>query len=219
MLLALKADYEKKLPKNQAGVQFSFAHVVLALFLFDMYGKMGRVELENQLSIGRGSVRTFTARMKAKLGLIESSSTKAHILSDKGKAVMNKIKEEFTLIGNIPVIFDELKFAKFNALGRLAIPGLDEAKIEQGEPLRLVEAAKAQGGKGLISLVIQAGRALKLLGVPLDMKKRYTSEWIRLNELFSLNERDMLLIAWADSELGAKLAVISAAVEALEMMK
>ncbi len=216
MLLRLKAEYDRGLPKNQAGIRFSFAHVVLALLLFDMHGKLGRVELERQLALGRGSLRTFMARLKENLGLVASSSTKAHVLSERGKEVLANIKAELVLIGDIPVIFDELKFAKYNALARLGassfVPG------RSIEPMRLVDVARAHGGKGLLSLVVQSGRSLKVLGVPMDLKKQYAGEWVKLNELFSLAEGDLLLIAWADSELEAKLAVIAAAVSTLEMM-
>jgi len=216
MLLELKVEYEKQLPRNQAGIQFNFAHVVLALFLFEMYGKLGRVDMAQHLTMGRGSLRTFTGRLKAGLGLIESSSTRAHVLSSRGRDVLAKIKEEFTLIGNIPIVFDELNFADFNAIGRLSSRSIEPASIEKIEPLRLVSVAQAQGGKGLISLIVQPDRALKLLAVPMDLKKSYTSEWIKLNELFSLEVGDLLLIASADSELQAKLAVIAATIDALQ---
>ncbi len=52
----------------------------------------------------------------------------------------------------------------------------------------------------------------------MDLKKQYAVEWAKLNELFTLAEGDLLLIAWADSEIEAKLAAISAAVSTLEMM-
>lgn len=216
MLLALKAEYEAALPRNPAGTRFSFAHVVLALLLIDMHGKMGRVELERALALGRGSLRTFIGRLKGKLGLVVSSSTRAHVLSDRGKKVLAEIKSEFSIIGNIPVIFDELKFARCNALARL-----NASRIVPGraiEPMELLEVARAHGGKGLLSLVAQAGRSLKVLGVPMDLKKKYTDEWVRINELFSIVEGDLLLIAWADTELEAKLAAIAAAVSTLSMM-
>jgi hypothetical protein len=217
MLLALKAEYESHLPKNQAGIRFSFAHVVLALLLFDMHGKLGRVELERMLVLGRGSLRTFMGRLESDLGLVTSSSTRAHVLSERGKDVLAGIKAEISIIGNIPVIFDELKFAQYNALARL-----DASSIVPGmaiEPMQLVNVARAHGGKGLLSLVVQSGRSLKVLGVSMDLKKQYTGEWVKLNELFSLVEGDLLLVAWADSELEAKLAVIAAAVSTLAMME
>ena len=218
MLLELNEAYERQLPSNQGGIQFTFAHVVLALFLFDMYGKMGRVDMARQLAMGRGSLRTFTGRLKAGLGLIESNSTRAHVLSTKGRDVLAKIKAEFTMIGNIPVVFDELTFAKFNAIGRLSSQNIEPGKIDDIEPMTIVNVAHEQGGKGLISLFVQPDRALKLLGVPIDLKKNYTSEWIKLNELFSLHDGDLLLIASADTEFDAKLAVIAAAVGALQMI-
>ncbi|HME51393.1 MAG TPA: hypothetical protein VKM55_04195 [Candidatus Lokiarchaeia archaeon] len=218
MLLELKEEYERQLPKNQAGIQFNFAHVVLALFLFDMYGKMGRVDMAQQLTMGRGSLRTFARRLKTGLGLIESSSTRAHVLSPKGRDVLAKIKEEFALIGNIPVVFDELTFAAFNAIGRLSSSSIELENIDKIEPLRLVNVARAQGGKGLISLIVQPDRALKLIAVPVDLKKSYTSEWIKLNELFSLYDGDLLLIASADTELEAKLAVIAATIDAVQVI-
>lgn len=218
MLLELKEEYEKQLPRNQVGIQFNYAHLVLALFLFDMYGKMGRVDMARHLAMGRGSLRTFTRHLKAGLGLIESSSTRAHILSSKGRDVLAKIKEEFTLIGNIPVVFDELTFAKFNAIGRLSSKSIESGRIDKIEPLRLVNIAQAQGGKGLISLFVQPDHVLKLVAVPMDLKKNYTSEWIKLNELFSLDVGDLLLIASADTELEAKLAVIAATIDALQVI-
>jgi hypothetical protein len=216
MLLALKAEYESHLPRNQAGVRFSFAHVVLALLLFDMHGRLGRVELERQLALGRGSLRTFMARFKGNLGLVVSSSTRAHELSERGREALVQIKAELALIGNIPVIFDELKFAQYNALARLGASSLLQGMSI--EPMQLVNVARAHGGKGLLSLVVQSGRSLKVLGVPMDLKKQYTGEWVKLNELFSLMEGDLLLIAWADSELDAKLAAIAASVSTLESM-
>jgi hypothetical protein len=216
MLLWLKGEYDRGLPKNQVGVRFSFAHVVLALFLFDMHGKLGRVELERHLALGRGSLRTFMARFEGNLGLVASSSTRAHVLSERGKEVLAKIKAELALIGNIPVIFDELKFAQYNALARLGASSLVPGRSI--EPMQLVTVARAYGGKGLLSLVVQSGRSLKVLDVPMDLKKQFTGEWVKLNELFSLAEGDLLLIAWADSELDAKLAAIAAAVSTLEMM-
>ncbi|MEX2719397.1 MAG: hypothetical protein Q6353_005430 [Candidatus Sigynarchaeum springense] len=216
MILELKADYDRMLPRNQAGVRFTFAHVVLALFLFDMHGKLGRVELERQLALGRGSLRTFVMRLKKNLGLVVSSSTRAHVLSERGKTVVKKIKEQLSVIGDIPIIFDELKFAKYNALARLCASSLVPGR--EIEPMRLVDVARANGGKGLLSLIVQAGRALKVLGVHMDLKKQYSAEWSRLNELFTLVEGDLLLIAWADTERDAKIAVIAAAVASLEMM-
>nr|MDO8086305.1 hypothetical protein [Candidatus Sigynarchaeum springense] len=217
MILELKADYDRTLPRNQAGVRFTFAHVVLALLLFDMHGKLGRVELERQLALGRGSLRTFILRLKDNLGLVVSSSTRAHVLSERGKAVVEKIKAELSLIGDIPVIFNELRFAKYNALARLGASSLVPGR--EIEPLQLVDVARANGGKGLLSLVVQSGRSLKVLGVHMDLKKQYAGEWARLNELFTLMEGDLLLIAWADVELDAKIAVIAAVVATLEMME
>jgi hypothetical protein len=219
MLLELKEEYENQLPRNQGGTQFTFAHVVLALFLFDMYGKIGRVDLARLLAMGRGSLRTFTGRLKAGLGLIESSSTRAHVLSEKGRTTLAMIKTEFTLIGNIPVVFDELKFGQFNALGRLSSAHIESTKIDNKEPLKLVGIARVHGGKGMISIVVQPDRALKLLAVPMEFKKSYTNEWIKLNELFSLHDGDLLLIASADTELEAKLAVIATAIEAMHTLR
>ncbi|MBN2150933.1 MAG: hypothetical protein JW839_05795 [Candidatus Lokiarchaeota archaeon] len=216
MILDLKAEYGRGLPRNQAGVRFTFAHVVLALLLFDMHGKLGRVELERHLTLGRGSLRTFIDRLKRNLRLVVSSSTRAHVLSERGVEVATKIKAELSLIGNIPVIFDELKFARYNALARLGAPSLLQGRVIQ--PMALVDVARAHGGKGLLSLVVQSGRSLKVLGVSMDLKKQYAGEWAKLNELFALVEGDLLLIAWADSELEAKLAAIAAAVSSLEMM-
>jgi hypothetical protein len=219
MLLALKAEFEDHVPRNQTGIRFTFAHVVLALFLFDMHGKMGRVELERQLSLGRGSLRTFMTRMKNNLDLVQSSSTRAHVLSPRGKEILAKIKNDVSLIGNMPVIFDELKFAQYNALVRLSVSSFKPGGTSRIEPMLLVETAKSNGGTGMVSAIVQSGRSLKLLGVSLDLKKQYTGEWIKLNEIFSLVEGDLLFIAWADTELQAKIAAIATAVKALEMMK
>jgi hypothetical protein len=153
------------------------------------------------------------------LGLIEARSTSAHVLSQNGINTAWMIKENVDLIGNIPEIFKELMFAGFNALVHL-VTGMPAGKVESSlEPLTLVSVAEQRGGIGLLSVLVQPERTLSILQVSLDFKKQYTSEWLRLNEFFSLAEGDLLLIASADSERNAKLAAIAAAIAALEMLE
>jgi hypothetical protein len=218
-LLSLKQRYDELTPTNKVPAKFSFSHIILALLLFDLHGKLGRVALQNELGLGRGSLRTFIARLKDGLGLIEARTTSAHVLSPEGVHAVDTIKSSLDIIGNIPEIFTGFMFAGFNALAHL-VTGMPASDVEQAlEPMQLVSVAKEYGGIGLLSVVVQPERTLSILQVPLDIKKQYSTEWVKLNELFSLVEGDLLLVASADTERDAKLAAIAAAIAALEMLE
>jgi hypothetical protein len=219
-VLSLEEEYEKILPVNKVKAKFSIAHVILTLFLFDIHGRLGRVELEKQLGLGRGSLRTLVSRLKDGLGLIKSESTRAHVLTKKGIDTVRAMKQEFNLIGNLPVIFDQwcLEDADFNALGHLVMDGLSLHEANELPWKELLEISKRAGEKGSVKgsvmLFVDRGRVLKLLfieKIKIDVKKEYTEEWLKINEIFPLNAGNIILISFADREIDAKLAVIAIA--------
>ncbi|MHA1372147.1 MAG: hypothetical protein ACTSRA_20810, partial [Promethearchaeota archaeon] len=183
-MLALKELYEKSLPKGKMRAFHTFPHVILALFLFDMYGKMGRTKLQAQLGLGRGSLRTFMNRLKNDLGLIQSESTKAHVLTSEGMAILDDIKKEITIISNLPKIFETFSFAPYNALAQvIPRPKIPADKIEKVlDGLRLLDVAKRHGGTSLLSLVAWPGKRLKVLSASMDIRKEYEGEWLKINE-------------------------------------
>ncbi|MHA1793853.1 MAG: DUF4443 domain-containing protein [Promethearchaeota archaeon] len=218
-MLSLKEEYEKIVPKNKMSSAFGYAHVVLALLQFRLHGHLGRVQLSSLIGLGRGSLRTFMNRLKL-LDLIKADSTRAHSLTQKGKEYVTKIEKEFTLIGNLPAIFNNFMLGKeYNSIGRLSTAGYPPGHALSLNPLMLLDVAKKNGAHGLLTFVALENKDLELLSVKMDVKKTYKKEWIKLNELFSLAPGDVILISSADKELSARIAVIAAAVLAKEIVE
>ncbi|MHA1999730.1 MAG: hypothetical protein ACTSU9_16595 [Promethearchaeota archaeon] len=216
-MLALKKLYNSIVPEKKVKASFSIASIIYALLLFDMYGKLGRIKLEERLGISRGSLSTLIGRLKGKLGMIEAEKYKAHHLTMKGKEVVRKIKSEFTMIGHIPSIFEDFMLGEaYNAIGRVTCSGIDVEDIKAINPLKLISAAQDAGGEKLISLVSVAGNNLEVLSADIDLRRTYGEEWVKINEFFPLNEGDVVLISASNSELDAKIALIAASLEVHE---
>lgn len=213
MLIELKRQYDAIVPGHKVDASFSFEHVILALLAFDMHGKLGRTSLARLLDIGRGSLRTFFSRVRDGLGLVQTGSTRAHALTPRGLEVVNAIKGEITLIGNLPSIFSEFTISTCNASVRVARPALGDDGARAIDPVHLVSVARAAGGDGLLSIIVEPGRVLELVAVQLDVKRRYTREWMKLNEIFPLQPGDVILIASATTENIAKRSALAAAIE------
>ncbi|MFX0100245.1 MAG: hypothetical protein ACFFCS_11740 [Candidatus Hodarchaeota archaeon] len=228
-MLSLEEEYNAILPINKVKASFSIEHVILSLFLFDIHGSIGRVELQKKLDLGRGSLRTFISRLKEGLGLIESESTKAHVLTEKGINYVEELKKEFNLIGNLPVIFDQWRIegAKYNASGRLVTNlTFDQANELEEKEEEFTNIAKNPGAKGSILLFMDREKSLSLLfqkekygRIIRDLKKEYANEWVKINEILPLNKGNIILVSFADKEIDAKLAVIAVALEVQKKVK
>lgn len=218
-MLRLKAEYGGTIPRDKVRAAFSLAHVLYALLLFDIHGKLGRLRLGRMLDLGMGSLQTFMRRLKDELGYIAAMPRKAHHLTDKGSRLVNDIKQEFTLISHLPVFDNFMIGEKFNAIGCVSLPP-DSCQVTlELDPLELRTVALENGGTGLISIVATAQNSLKFLSAEnLDLQKLFKKEWVRLHEIFQYTQGDLILIAMAPTQLDARLALISSAITAREMI-
>ncbi len=220
-MLALKQLYEARTPAGKVQPSFGFPHFFLALLTLEMHGKMGRTELVQVLGLGRASVQTLLTRMKLEPALVVAESTKAHTLTPMGKTLVSDAKKGFYLIGNLASTLPEFTLGDTNAVGKLSIPDHFKQRTIAMDPFVLRDAAIREGASGLSSFIVEGNRKVKLLSTDMDVKRRFTEGWERMNEIFPLEgcKGDLLLVASAGSLHAAKRAVIASAARALEMLQ
>jgi predicted transcriptional regulator len=88
---------------------FKKVHVILSLYIFDKHPEgIGRYRLKRELLIGSGTARSLITKLNKKINFIEvaddnkddstESKRKGHILTEKGKKFLNKIKKSIPLL-------------------------------------------------------------------------------------------------------------------------
>ncbi|MEM4311001.1 MAG: DUF4443 domain-containing protein [Nitrososphaerales archaeon] len=191
-------------------ITFNVFHIIKALLLLGDKVYLSRSKLAKELSIGDGAVRTLIDRMrKAEWIEIDKKGCK---LKDKGFKIYKKIKAKIPKMSFIKGGKLALDKQNFALLIRKA-----SSKISLGLEQR--DAAVRAGATGAITLVYK-GDKFYMAGEKEDCEKRYPNGiWIKLREILSPKEDDVIIIAGGRDSKDAEYGALAAAWSTLSEKK
>lgn len=213
---------------------FDQVHIVLALFIFEMHPDgIGRYRLESELDIGSGTSRSLFKRLKDNISFIKVSDElgvtskekmrKGHVLTDKGRAFLNKIKKEIPLLkeGKLSIL-KEIIINPQNVNPYICLVKNAADKITNGIEQR--DAAIKINGSGATCLIYNGHEFIfpsdsfsenNLHDIKVSnqiqtyLKKRITKANLKITR------NDVIIIGLGDSIKRARLAALNAALTLL----
>ena len=138
---------------------FERVHVVLALFMFEEHvSGLGRYRLRKELLIGSGTSRSLIEKLKESsfLAVHGHNKRKGHVLTDKGRAFVAKIREVIPVLkkGDIDVLKDVI--VESQGVGVFFCQVKNAAsRVRNGIQQR--DAAIKIGGTGATCFVLEGG--------------------------------------------------------------
>jgi predicted transcriptional regulator len=206
---------------------FEEVHIILALLLFGKNPEgIGRYKLKKNLSIGSGTARSLVNKLKEKVNfikLVEDNKRKGHILTEKGRVFLKKVKKKLPILteGDTKLL-EEIIIEKDNYYTCFSLVKNGAESLRSGIEQR--DAAIKVNGFGATCLVYD-GFDLKFpskpgLGNDEDLKlsekvQNYFKTKI-LNENEELEKKDVILIGFGNDFETARLATLNAALSLLE---
>jgi len=205
----LKRFFESLLEERAPGPypSFSIVHVLKALELIAEEGPIGRGKLSTSLGTGEGSTRTLLSRLKD-AGLITISKPGCS-LTKKGERVWRQYRLVFpqkVRLGKSELTLDSCGVAVLvkDAMDRV------RAGLEQRD------AAVMAGALGATTLVF-VGKRLIVPSISQDVAKDFPTAFNQIIKRMSLVEKDVVVIAsaqtWGRAEYGAIAAAWTLAEE------
>jgi len=155
---------------------------------------VSRIELSKILGLGEGSIRSILNILK-KNNLLESNN-KGHYLSEKGRNIVKKIKDNINL-----------KEITLND----PYPNKKKIALHLKSPDKLIKSyilrddAMKNGADG--ALVFKFDKKLELYG------SDYERDFSRIEDMFDLGKDDLVIVAYADSYRLAEHGALAAAIE------
>jgi predicted transcriptional regulator len=203
MALVLKKFVITLADKNAPGPPTTFTpfHIYCALEQLSQ-GSIGRNKLASKLGVGDGTIRTIINRLK-KAELI-SNTKEGCALTQRGQEVWQQFEQVFPQRVEIPKT--ELTHSEFNY--GFMVKGQGD-KIKSGIDQR--DAAIIAGAKRAIVLIAKQGN-LHVASVDQCIEKEYVvaTKEIRKN-INPQNDKDVIIIAGAETPLKAKTGAFAAA--------
>jgi len=182
---------------------FSKLHVVKALASMARSGSIGRAGLAQVLGLGEGATRTLIGKL-SKHGLVEVTR-RGCSLTERGKALWKEICS---------------KLPKMTEIKAIPVPGKGFAVLVRGEArnVRLGinqrdEAVRA-GARGAMILVFEQGK-LRMPGVSEDVSVDFPELFEEVMSVLEPKEGDVVVVAFADSDLIAEYGALAAALSFL----
>ena len=155
---------------------------------------VSRIELSKILGLGEGSIRSILNILK-KNNLLESNN-KGHYLSEKGRNIVKKIKDNINL-----------KEITLND----PYPNKKKIALHLKSPDKLIKSyilrddAMKNGADG--ALVFKFDKKLELYG------SDYERDFSGIEDMFDLGKDDLVIVAYADSYRLAEHGALAAAIE------
>ncbi|MFX1304599.1 MAG: DUF4443 domain-containing protein [Promethearchaeota archaeon] len=204
---------------------FELVHIIMALFIFGKREEgIGRYRLQKELEIGSGTTKSLITKLKKKIKFIETLSDnnkrKGHILTEKGKIFLNKIKQKIPLIeeGNVSILKEIIIESQNNYLYYCLIRNASN-KLTTGIDQR--DAAIKIGGIGATCLIYN-GHDLIFPSISTDPHSRveskifnYFKTRLSTND-FNLEKNDVIIIGVGDSPPKSRLAALNAALTTVD---
>ncbi|MCL2690658.1 MAG: DUF4443 domain-containing protein [Candidatus Bathyarchaeota archaeon] len=203
MALTLKKFIISTVDKKAPGPPTTFTpfHIFYALEQLSQ-GAIGRNKLANKIGVGDGTIRTIINRLKnAELIL---NTKEGCTLTDRGQEVWQQFEQVFPQRAEIPKT--EITPSEFNY--GFMIKGRGD-KIASGIDQR--DAAIIVGAKRAIVLVVKQGN-LHVASVDQCIEKEYMSATKEIRKKIDpKNDKDVIVIAGAETSLKAKIGAFAAA--------
>ena len=162
--------------------------------LLKIENPVSRIELSKILGLGEGTIRSILNILK-KNNLLESNN-KGHYLSEKGRNIVKKIKDNINL-----------KEITLND----PYPNKKKIALHLKSPDKLIKSyilrddAMKNGADG--ALVFKFDKKLELYG------SDYERDFSRIEDMFDLGKDDLVIVAYADSYRLAEHGALAAAIE------
>ena len=162
--------------------------------LLKIENPVSRIELSKILGLGEGTIRSILNILK-KNNLLESNN-KGHYLSEKGRNIIKKIKDNINL-----------KEITLND----PYPNKKKIALHLKSPDKLIKSyilrddAMKNGADG--ALVFNFDKKLELYG------SDYERDFSRIEDMFDLGKDDLVIVAYADSYRLAEHGALAAAIE------
>lgn len=162
-------------------------------------GKISRAGLVEKLGLGEGTVKTILDILKDRK-LIESTN-KGHVLSNKGKNVLQNILE----IINVPK-----KVVSKNLYPNFAKTGIVVKKYSRNKKIHVLrDIAVKEGAEG--ALIFDYDNKLRL--------REYKADFSYLNNLFDLEKNNVLIVTFAKNSRIAENSALAIAFEMNNKLK
>lgn len=182
---------------------YSPTHVIKVLLILDSEQTMGRITLSKRLGVGEGSVRTIIKKL-VELSVISVDAVGGCHLTDVGNSLVAELKKTIVAITDIDL--QEMGIAL--ASKAIQLRGLSLS----GSPFtRLRDIAVRNGAEGMVIFIYKDGNFTFPLMTEV-VAKDYPRIAAHLKSVFSLNEGDVVFIAFSKESLLAEQAVLSAAI-------
>lgn len=202
-----KLEKLKELNKRKGpGHLFSIVHFYLVLkYLSDEKKPIGRYSLGKRLKLGRGSIRTVINKLSDE-DLIKSEGHKGHIITTNGQKVLTEISNTIIEIKPLENV-DDLTVSQKNVGCQVR-----DSNDFLDSSLKLRDEAIKVGAQGVTTLIYKNNNFL-ILGMEeaFDIKNDYKELYNELIMKFiNLKSNDLIIIGTAESEILAKIGVLSA---------
>ncbi|MHA1338683.1 MAG: DUF4443 domain-containing protein [Promethearchaeota archaeon] len=204
-------DLPKILKSATLQPNFSITHVIAALIIFgdEKYKNgIGRYRLQKHLQLTEGRIKSIIQRMKNFNLIKKENRISGHIITDKGRDLLNQLFEKLYPPKELKSDFKDLTigdYAYFTIVYNVA------NKVSNGLDQR--DAAKLIGGLGATCLIYQNGYFV----FP-DSKNKIKINFQELNNI-KINNGDVLIIGTAEDKYTAKLATIAASLTLIDFQK
>ncbi|TXT53449.1 MAG: hypothetical protein BAJALOKI2v1_960011 [Promethearchaeota archaeon] len=218
-------ELEKLYQSETIKPTFDYVHIILALIIFGKNNKegLGRYRLKKELLIGPGTARSLVTKLNENIGFIkvlnEDNKRKGHILTEKGKVYLKKVKEKLPLIKKVAT--EDLKDIILNAdTSKVCLILIRNAADNMGTGIEQRDAAIKVEGLGATCLIFDG----KKLHYPYKSKKHekenkvFVKEKIQMylkkqidKEGYHLKQGDVIILGLGDSFKKARLAGLNAA--------
>lgn len=164
-------------------------------------GLIGRGRLSEELCLGEGATRTMISRLTdAELVLTSRGGCS---LTEKGEKVWEEIENAIARKAKLEK--NELAFAAYNIA--VLVKGRSD-KIEKGLEQR--DAAVRAGAKGAATLIFKSNRLI-LPTISTDVASDYPDAFRQIASSMDLEDRDVVIIGYADQPKEAEYGALAAA--------
>ena len=167
--------------------------------LWRLEKRTGRASLARSLGVGEGTARTIIASLSGK-GLVDSAPM-GHKLTVNGAALLSGLKEKVVAIRHVPQ--SRLTFGLSASAVQLRC-----VRLAQGT-VALRDEMVRSGARGCTALRFEKGR-LVIPPFHAPTHREYSSELSELSKLFSLEEKDLLLVAYGGDRNSTERALWAA---------
>ena len=185
---------------------YSPAHVIELLLILDSEQTMGRITLSKRLGVGEGSVRTMIKKL-VESQMISVDAVGGCHLTDSGKLLVTDLRK--VILATADVDLNEMGIA----LPSKAIQ-LRGLSLVNSHFTRLRDIGVRNGAEGMVIFIFKNGNFMFPLMTDevSDVAKNYPNITNCLKSIFSLNEGDVVFIAFSKELRLAEEAALSAAI-------